>query len=62
MKKYSKFICIALLLVTSLSCNKGLLDVTPPDRLSTSIFWKSESDADLALTGLYNYLYAGGGN
>ncbi|MBN9382975.1 MAG: RagB/SusD family nutrient uptake outer membrane protein [Chitinophagaceae bacterium] len=38
------------------SCKK--LDVTPPDKLSTTIFWKSESDADLALTGIYNTFYA----
>lgn len=44
------------------SCTKGLLDVTPPDQLSTSVFWKSEADADLALTGLYNFLYEPGGN
>lgn len=43
------------------SCKKDLLDVAPPDRLSTGVFWQSESDADLALTGLYNYLYSSGG-
>ncbi|WP_018614516.1 RagB/SusD family nutrient uptake outer membrane protein [Segetibacter koreensis] len=43
------------------SCKKDLLDVSPPDQLSTSVFWKTEADADLALTGLYNYLYASGG-
>jgi hypothetical protein len=43
-------------LVCVVSCKK--LDQTPPDRLSTTIFWKSAADADLALTGLYNTLYA----
>jgi len=38
------------------ACKK--LDVTPPDKLSTNIFWKSEGDADLALTGIYNRFYA----
>ncbi len=33
----------------------------PRDKLSTSVFWKTEADADLALTGLYNYLYQSGG-
>lgn len=42
------------------SCQK--LNLTPPDQLSTTVFWKTSSDADLALTGLYNYLYAGSGN
>ncbi len=64
MKKYQRnifFTGIATLMLFA-SCTKGLLDVSPPDRLSTTIFWKSEADADLALTGLYNFLYAGGGN
>lgn len=62
MKLYqtSKFLT-GLLTVMCLSCTKGLLDVTPPDKLSTAVFWKTEADADLALTGLYNYLYAGSG-
>ncbi len=57
MKKY-----FAAILVTAL-CNTGCkkLDVTPPDKLSTNIFWKSPADADLALTGLYGTLYATNG-
>src|SRR3954471_16517165 len=43
------------------SCKKDLLDVTPPDQLSTAVFWKTEADADLALTGLYNFLYTSSG-
>ena len=43
-----------LLLFTS--CAK--LDVVPPDQLSTTGFWKSPNDADLALAGLYNFLYS----
>lgn len=54
---------IAILAGTILqSCKKGLLDVAPPDQLSTTIFWKTEADADFALTGLYNFLYEPGGN
>ena len=49
-----------ILIVSVTSCTNDL-DVAPPDKLSTSIFWKSEADADLALTGLYNFLYASGG-
>ncbi|GGB96283.1 RagB/SusD family nutrient uptake outer membrane protein [Dyadobacter sediminis] len=62
MKKYIKTFASALLVstLTLTSCN-DVLDVSPPDKLSTGIFWKTESDADLALTGLYNYLYASGG-
>ncbi len=56
----NKYIFPALASVSLLlsACKKDLLDVTPPDKLSTTIFWRSEADADLALTGLYNYLYA----
>jgi hypothetical protein len=49
------FACIIFL---STSCKKGFLDLTPPDQLSTTVFWKTPTDADLALTGLYNTLYA----
>ncbi len=63
MKNYQKYYIIAVLLPVFFSIlQKGLLDVSPPDRLSTAVFWKSEADADLALTGLYNFLYATGGN
>lgn len=63
MKNSRKYILIHLCSVTLLlaSCNKDLLNVNPTAQLSTSVFWKTESDADLALTGLYNYLYAGSG-
>ncbi|PSL46642.1 putative outer membrane starch-binding protein [Chitinophaga niastensis] len=63
MKKYLQYIILTLCLATAMisGCNKDFLDVTPPDKLSTTIFWKTASDADLALTGLYNYLYADGG-
>ena len=64
MKKYQSIILLTVFATCILfaSCKKGLLDVAPPDQLSTTVFWKSEADADLALTGLYNFLYAGGGN
>src|SRR3954470_18274122 len=63
MKLSLKYIILYSLPVSILfvSCKKDLLDVSPPDQLSTSVFWKTEADADLALTGLYNYLYASGG-
>lgn len=62
MKKHIKFLIPSLLTSCLLlsSCD-NLLDVSPTDKLSTTIFWTSESDADLALTGLYNFLYASGG-
>lgn len=55
-----KIICIlfaGLLFLTG--CSK--LNLTPTSNLSTTVFWKTPSDADLALTGLYNTLYADDG-
>lgn len=46
---------LALSLAALISgCQKNLLDKNPLDQLSTATFWKSESDALLALTGVYN--------
>jgi len=62
MRNHIKFFasaCFATAL--SLSSCSDLLEVTPPDQLSTATFWTSETDADLALTGVYNYLYSDGG-
>ncbi|WP_153799723.1 RagB/SusD family nutrient uptake outer membrane protein [Foetidibacter luteolus] len=61
MKKFILYTQIITGLLLAGSCKKGFLDRTPQDALSTTVFWKNEADADLALTGLYNYLYAGGG-
>lgn len=63
MKKFQILIIAVLSIGITLftSCDKNLLNVAPPDQLSTETFWKSPSDADKALTALYNYLYAGGG-
>lgn len=64
----NKFILYSLIFsLTSvvMSCNK-VLDLNPPDKLSSGTFWKTKSDADLALTGVYRSLTldiisAGGG-
>lgn len=56
--KTNKYILFALVFsMTSLlmSCNK-VLDLNPTDQLSSSTFWKTKSDADLALTGVYRSL------
>jgi hypothetical protein len=62
MKNILKYtvLTLATLTFSVTSCTDDL-DVSPPDKLSASIFWKSEADADLALTGLYNFLYAPSG-
>jgi hypothetical protein len=62
MKNILKYTVLTLVTLTfSVTSCTDDLDVSPPDKLSASIFWKSEADADLALTGLYNFLYAPSG-
>src|SRR5688572_20835987 len=60
MKTYIKYIIPALIIgaIRFVSCKK--LDLDAPGRLSTTIFWKTEADANLALTGLYGTLYTTG--
>ncbi len=49
---------LALVLLTSLfSCKENLLNPVPNDRISTSIFWKTETDALLAANAAYSYLW-----
>ncbi len=63
MKKYQQYLLIITVAAFTLlsGCKKDLLDVTPPDKLASSFFWKTPEDADKALTGLYNYLYSSSG-
>lgn len=49
MKKYIYFIALSLIL----SACSDFLDREPQDTLPPSIFWKTEADAKLALTGCY---------
>ena len=42
-----------------LACKKNYLDKDPLDQLSGSTFWKTQGDADLALTGCYSYFTRG---
>ena len=44
--------------LTLTSCSESFLDREPTDALSDSKFWKSEKDADEALTGCYHQLYS----
>ena len=46
----------AVMLLTS--CGEDFLDRVPTDAVSSEIFWKTETDADLALTGCYRQLYS----
>src|SRR5690606_20585778 len=38
------------------SCDGNLLETVPNDRLSESVFWKTESDVKLAVNALYTDL------
>jgi hypothetical protein len=42
-----------------LACQKNFLDKNPLDQLSGPTFWKTQGDADLALTGCYSYFTRG---
>ncbi|MBO9620472.1 MAG: RagB/SusD family nutrient uptake outer membrane protein [Niabella sp.] len=52
------YFLLAVLVVTG--CKKSLLDLNPQDRLSLNSYWGSPADADFALNGCYNTLYASG--
>ncbi len=61
MKTYKKVSCLLALSLTLLqSCKENALEVAPLDRLSTSVFWKTESDVQSALAACYAYLKTGG--
>ena len=50
----------AAVLCTSLfcGCSEGFLDREPAYAVSSNLFWQTEKDADLALTGCYRQLYS----
>jgi hypothetical protein len=52
MKKLFKY-CLLLVLAPVFSNCSDFLDRAPGDALSPATFWKTEADADLALTGCY---------
>lgn len=58
MKKYIvKNVLLSLLAAGALvSCDNDLLETVPNDRLSVDVFWKTETDAKLAVNGLYTDL------
>lgn len=62
MKSINRIISIFLgiLLMGLTGCKKDWLDEQPLIQLSQASFWKTESDAKLALTGLYQYGVADG--
>jgi starch-binding outer membrane protein, SusD/RagB family len=48
------FMAILILSGVMSSCSKKFLTSIPQDQLSDGTFWKTQNDADLALTGLYS--------
>jgi len=55
MKTY-KALFICFLILTTMSCDKGLLNTIPKDRLASDLFWKTEEDAIYASNGIYAIL------
>ena len=54
------YILLPLLALACLcGCSKSFLNQNPTDQLSTGTFWKTQSDADMALTAIYSYLIQG---
>lgn len=58
MKTYHIFATAALSTLLLSGCSESFLDREPTDAVSSSIFWKTEKDANLALTGCYRQLYS----
>ena len=54
MKILNRKIKVALLLIAFASCSEDFLNVIPKDQLTDELFWKTEKDANMALTGIYN--------
>lgn len=48
-----KFLYILTISLFGVACNDDYLDLAPNGAMSEATFWKSEKDADLALTGCY---------
>jgi hypothetical protein len=47
---------LLLVLIMATSCNKEVLEVSSTTKVSAETFWKTESDATLAIDGVYNRL------
>lgn len=56
MNKFFKYCLLLAIPAAMSSCSEDFLDRAPGDALSPSTFWKTEADADLALTGCYRQM------
>lgn len=58
--KYSGSILLLIILSgIFVSCSKEFLDKSPTDAISSTTFWKTEADVQMALTGVYSKLQSG---
>ena len=57
-KKTYIYISLAALTMSG-SCTQDFLDKNPTDKIPESTFWKTQADADLALSGCYEFLCRG---
>jgi hypothetical protein len=53
---FKSFIVLLIVGLALTSCDRELLDTVPNDRLSESVFWRTENDARLAVNSLYTDL------
>jgi len=58
MKKLNKIIALFVLVLFMGSCEKEFLETAPTDQLSSDVMFESIEGANLALNGMYRYLYA----
>lgn len=53
-KRLKNWVVLALLVLSTFGCQKDLLNTQPLTSLADASFWKTTSDATLALNGVYN--------
>lgn len=56
MKLNLKLYTSIFIILTTVGCNKELLNTVPNDRITSDIFWKTEKDAIIASNALYTFL------
>lgn len=56
MRQSVNSLCVLFLLLFLWGCQRDLLNTIPNDRISTEIFWKTETDATLAANAVYTYM------
>lgn len=61
MKNYIIYSLLIFVSIGFTACETDFLDKNPKDKLSSTEFWKSKSDLDMALTAVYASAQGGGG-